>query len=274
MRVLDVSERVQPPVRGENAKQSTLTHATLFDIVSAHSNTLQRLSVRRAWKLKVFYANCCDCLELNSLIAALPRLELLEADMCVRFDNDWDAPDDRHHKILFKGRDAICLNEKIKIRRLRVYYYAETRGNEEQSALRKLLSAISARARALEELHLTRCELLRDVDELSRLIETVIAAGLTLLSLEQCCVGGMPGAALARLVERGQLRRLLITCNSRLLFYEEGGSVRFCAVLRTNTTLTALTLTKVGLWVYRYFAEAFIDAVENHPTTLWDYREP
>jgi hypothetical protein len=118
---------------------------------------------------------------------------------------------------------------------------------------------------------LTRLALLRAplnvTAALDAVVDAALARGMTFLSLCECGLRPESLPSLARLL-RGNtaLTTLVIRGVDALgdLFRDEAQVQAFADALRSNATLSSLTLHRVGLWRFNLHAQSLLDALTGH----------
>lgn len=103
---------------------------------------------------------------------------------------------------------------------------------------------------------------------LEKLVDVVIALGITALHFVGCGLQPPFMAQLARLLTHGKLTFLIIrrAVDDNPILFDPANGPALCAALRSNTTIASLVFCNVGLWNDLEVGESIINALVGHPS--------
>jgi hypothetical protein len=190
----------------------------------------------------------CSLQNLEALLRAAPQLRTLEA--VVYCENAEEA-----HRVL---RNAPPFGP-LRVRQLLVGA-ATTEATAD--AVLALAADLAAHA-SLASVWLSNAPL-NDAAALDAVVDAALARSLTSVRLERCRLSPASASALARLLRGDTLTELdLHGVHDQLL--DAPAAALLANALRTNTSLTALTLHSIDLWRDAAAAAALLAALTAHP---------
>jgi hypothetical protein len=227
-----------------------VTRAARLDVLRANAGALTRLRVLNLHPVFGISAreHFVGADELQALLAAAPRLTRCDADVY----SAWEAA-------------VRMLRNEPPFGALRVRRFAVgSDGDATGAALLPPLCAALAAHASLTCLHLCYVSLAAPA-ALDAVVDAALARRLQTLDLHGCRVCPASAPALARLLRGGTLRALRIAGGDMALL-DAPAAALLADALRTNETLTTLTLLSLRLWHDAAATATLLGALTAHPS--------
>jgi hypothetical protein len=217
--------------------------AALCAVTAGNAATLQALRVSlpdaAPWQR-------CSLQELQALLRAAPQLRTLEAD--VHCENAAEA-----HRVL---------RNEPPFGPLRVLQLNVSASTDAADSVFALAADLATHA-SLASISLHQAPLGMPA-AMDAVVDAALARRLSSVKLSACRLSAASAPALARLLSGIELAELKLHCGFNQLL-DAPAAVLLATALRANTSLTALTLTKIQLWRNEAAAAELMGALTAHP---------